>query len=670
MMATDFASLIRRYVSTEFLRQQLGNYGSLVLSAALHAGVLTAMAFCVLPEGTSHHLELNAVFDADGGLASGELVVRGETLPSLPTIDTSASLATPDAYSPLSDLDITLARLDLPTESATRPSVSSTDSSNEKAEAAAAAGSVEEAVDRVTGSMQGKLQTGDLLVVWLMDASYSWLDDRPRMITRLDAFLRRYGTESGSQHQLFNAVVSFGAGMKQRIAPTEASEAVLKSLRDLPADASGRENVFAAVEQCAATYRKVWRDRQLMIVVWTDESGDDAAKLEDTIRVCRNQGVSVSVVGPSAVLGAEMGLHFLGDPESRQVRPLPIRRGPDSPLPERLELDYWYLTQAPSHDFQAERGFRGAGLPSWYGGPDPNVPNHRCLAATDVALPSWYGGRNLKALVSGFSPYALTRLSRQTGGTYTIFDRDEDRPPFDAGAMRAYQPDYRSVEEYLHDVEVHPLRRAVIEAVLLTQNKGLGPPPTMLFGQWSDKPPYGFMRNYISPAKFGGKLRMMRRWLKSEADRTSRIVEQALACVGKPGAVENGLEDEYGAETAPRWQAWYDLTRGRLLATSVRLEEYRLTCDAVVQPGFLDATTNHLIFVPAVSMKSDSQFRHRAAEAERLLTRCVRENPGTPWAWLAQRELDYGLGISVRQYAIGHVVMAASSDPSPELPEF
>jgi len=670
MTITDVASVIRTLLGSEFLGRQFGKYGALVSSAGLHAGALLVLAFCVLPSGTSRNLELNAVFDMGEEHASGEFTVQDDAAPILPPSESVASLSFAGSHAELPDLNVALARFDLPATSETRPPAPSTVSRSRKAESQSAAGSAEEAVDRVTGSIQGKLQKGDLLVVWVMDASYSWLDDRQRMITRVDSFLSRFGGGTASQHQLLNAVVSFGAGMKPHVAPTGSSEPVLKSLRDLPVDASGKENVFTAVGQCVVRYRKEWRDRQLMIVVWTDESGDDAAKLEDTIRICRDQDASVSVVGPSAVLGAEMGLHSFVNSQSRQVRPLPIKRGPDSPLPERLQLGYWFLTQQPPTDLASPSGFQGAGMPSWYGGPDPNVPGHRCLAATEVALPSWYGGRDLKGLVSGFSPYALTRLTRQTGGTYTIFDRGEDRAPFGEGAMQAYLPDYRSIEEYQHDVESHPLRRAVMEAVKATQNKELGPPPTMLFGQWSETPPYGFMRNYIAPAKFGGKLRMMRRWLKAEADRTSRTVEQALVHVSQPRAVDDGLDHEYGAEQSPRWRAWYDLTRGRLLATSVRLEEYRLTCDAVVQPGFLDETTNHLIFVPSLDLKSNSEFRRRAEEAERLLTRCVRENPNTPWAWLAQRELDYALGIRVRQYAIGHVVMASSSTGQNEIPGF
>jgi hypothetical protein len=487
------------------------------------------------------------------------------------------------------------------------------------------------------------------------------VDKRQRVAIRLESFFRHLDGGADSHHQLLNAVVSFGAVMKQRVAPTAHRDPIVSSVSELPVDASGTENVFAAIGQCVSKYRRKCRDGQLMIVVWTDESGDDVAKLEDTIRICQDHGVSVSVVGPSAVLGADVGLHSFTDPQSQQIHQLPVRRGPDSALPERLDLDYWFLTQEPQPELELRSGFRGAGLPSWYGTDDLTVPGYHCIAALEVALPSWYGGRDLKGLVSGFGPYALTRLTLQTGGAYIIFDREEDRVLFPVDTMRAYLPDYRSVEECLHDVQSHPLRRAVMEAVKLTQNKKVGPPPTLLFGKQSESPPYGFMRTYLTPAGFVSNLRRNRLGLKAEADRTARIVEQALAHVAEPGSVERGLEYEYERENARRWRAWYDLTRGRLLATSIRLEEYRLTCDEVVKPGFLDETTNHLILVPSLEMRSDSDFRCRAEEAERLLMRCVRENPNTPWALLAQRELEYGLGINVRQHTLMHVEMPASS---------
>ena len=211
-------------------------------------------------------------------------------------------------------------------------------------------------------------------------------------------------------------------------------------------------------------------------------------------------------------------------------------------------------------------------------------------------------------MVSGFSPYALTRLTLQTGGSYTIFDRDEDRGPFRPDAMREYVPDYRSSKAYLQDVQSHPLRQGVMEAVKVVQGKDLGPPEMMMFVKRL-KSTQQLIRLYYPPTQFASKFRGMRRTFHRDANRTSRFVEQALAHVSEAGEIKTGMEYEYTREESKRWRAWYDLTRGRLLATSVRLEEFRLTCDQVAEPGFLNATTNHAIFLPGVDMKSDSNFR-------------------------------------------------------------
>ena len=47
---------------------------------------------------------------------------------------------------------------------------------------------VEEAVDRVTAGIRGRLEKGDLLVIWLLDASNSLVDDRQRVAERLKSF--------------------------------------------------------------------------------------------------------------------------------------------------------------------------------------------------------------------------------------------------------------------------------------------------------------------------------------------------------------------------------------------------------------------------------------------------------------------------------------------------
>ena len=71
---------------------------------------------------------------------------------------------------------------------------------------------------------------------------------------------------------------------------------------------------------------------------------------------------------------------------------------------------------------------------------------------------------------------------------------------------------------------------------------------------------------------------------------------------------------------------------------------------------------------PTSTMKSGQEFHAKAEEAKRLLSRCVREHRNTPWAYLAQRELDYALGISVEQMALQPT--GATPSVKPSLPRF
>ena len=139
----------------------------------------------------------------------------------------------------------------------------------------------------------------------------------------------------------------------------------------------------------------------------------------------------------------------------------------------------------------------------------------------------------------------------------------------------------------------------------------------------------------------------------------SYIIEQALAQFGK-----GDMEDEYDKEMSPRWRAWYDLNRGRLLAMSVRHREYILTCQTILQNlRSLKPDTNRLVFHPSNKYKSGTEIESRAREAYRLLARCLMNNADTPWSYLAQWELDHELGLSVEEIAIP--VPQPSRGPAP-----
>jgi hypothetical protein len=508
------------------------------------------------------------------------------------------------------------------------------------------AGSVEEAVDGVVGDIRGRLERGDLLAVWLFDASISLLDDRRRVAERLHSMFDAIAASSPS-HTLRNAAVAFGGSTRPLVGPTTNGARIVNAVRDVPIDRSGTENVLAAVESVVNKYTR-HSQHQMMVVVWTDESGDDLDKLEAVIDACRQHDVAVSVVGPSAMLSRKMGTHVFRDPSRGKVLFLPIERGPDSATSQRLHLPYWYATS----------------MPPWAAAAAPNGA---------AGLPSWYGGEQMERLSSGFGPYALTRLALATGGTYTVFDAPADRGPFRLETMRPYRPDYRRSSFIADDLQRHPLRQAVLDVVARSlETDGLGPPAPAFFAAGPAKPGGPRMTIYYPPSRFHARLRGEMKRQRTQAKEALAMVDGLVARFGP-----DGMEEEYQQETSPRWRAWYDLTRGRLLAASVRYAEYAVLADLLSRRGSLATETNHILLRSSQNLRGPDAVHARADEARRLLHRCVEMNPHTPWAYLAQRELDHPLGIDIRQVvlpppvavpAVGGPVAPAGPTPQPSLP--
>ena len=471
--------------------------------------------------------------------------------------------------------------------------------------------SVEGATGGVVGEILGELNLGNLLVVWLFDQSISLVDDRQRVAVKLaELFEETEGRAAETEHVLTNAAVAFGAQFQQLVAPTQAHQRIVKAVSQVPTDESGLEHVFGAVAWSVEKYGKR-SDARVLIVVWTDESGDDVGQLEETIALCHKRNVSVSVVGPSAILGRKEGTHSWVHQPSGQVFQLGVMRGPDCVLPERLTLPYWWPTRGPQGS--------GVGL-GWNRGSN---------------LPPWYGGVQLEGLASGVGPYGLTRLALETGGTYTIFDRPLDRGPFRLERMRPYAPDYRAAEVVARELRYRPIPRAVLLAVdVLMRQSPVLQPANDYFG-----------RRYQSPLQFRGQLKNA---LKMEAARATQHLQTIEAALNAFGT--DGLEGDYDEEPAPRFRAWYDVTRGRLLAAAVRYTEFIQACDLTMRS--LNEGTNRIVLVPSADLRGGSITRNLGQDAERLLRRCAEDHADTPWAYLAERELDYPLGIDLQQAVI------------------
>ena len=231
------------------------------------------------------------------------------------------------------------------------------------------------------GDMAKRFEEGDTLVVWMFDASNSMSGDRlaaSKEMGRVFSELARLTKDRPYLHK--QSLIWFGSGSTLWVPPTRKWSKLAKAVPEIPNDPTGVENVFAALEHAIPEYRKHW-DKQLMFIIWTDESGNDVHRLESTVALCREHDVSVSVVGPTAVLGRRLGLQCF-DINQRWSWWLPVDKGPDSGVPQLAQLPYWF------------------------GGPLPN------------------------AMPSGFGPYSLVRLSQATGGSFTVYDREKERGPF------------------------------------------------------------------------------------------------------------------------------------------------------------------------------------------------------------------------------------------------
>ena len=195
------------------------------------------------------------------------------------------------------------------------------------------------------------------------------------------------------------------------------------------------------------------------------------------------------------------------------------------------------------------------------------------------------------------------------------------RLSFDPDAMREYRPDWVSADQYQKSLQKDPIRNAVFLAAQVTQQNlpgqpGLGFPPadTAEFKEAMD-------RNQETIA------------------RIEYTVNEALVPITQVAKLRD-------RETSRRWQAHYDLIRGRLLAMKVRCAEYQTACAKMRKDPlkFQDAKSNAWRLEPTEQILSGDKVARVAQEARVLLRRVVDDHPNTPWALLAKRELKDPFG--------------------------
>jgi hypothetical protein len=463
------------------------------------------------------------------------------------------------------------------------------------------------AVDRITHEIILSLEQRKTLVVWLFDQSGSLTRQRSMIRERFERIydelgvIEAAGNPAFSKHDdkpLLTAVVAFGNNVTLVTPkPTDNINEIQEAIANIPQDDSGVERVFSAVSMTLEKFRGLRTpdpktkqpERNVMIVVFTDEVGDDQEQgLEETVKLSRRYTVPVYVVGVPAPFGRSETLVKWVDPDPNYDQTPQwgrVNQGPESYLPERIRLT------SPG-DIDAD-----------------------------------------EPIDSGFGPYSLTRLAYETGGIYFAVhpNRNVNRAVsrgeieefsahlkyfFDPSVMRNYRPDYVSKDEYVRRVSQNKARMALIQAAQRS------PTSTM------DAPQLRFVKT--DEAAFVNAL--------SEAQKTAAKLEpkiEELYQILKLG------EADREKENVLRWEAGYDLAMGKVMAAKARTEGYNGML-ALAKRGlnFKDPQSNTWVLEPSDEVSLGSQMEKVAEKAKEYLQRVVDEHSGTPWAMLAQRELD------------------------------
>jgi hypothetical protein len=504
--------------------------------------------------------------------------MRVEAPPSI-AVATQADAAKGAAGPELSRGSVTLAGgIALPTVTSLGQSVAIRGTGSEQV------GNVEGAVDRVAVEILRQMERGRTLVVWAFDASGSLVAERQRLGKYIDgvyAHIARmdpeHRVEAGA---LLTAVVGFGKERKILTAePTVDRQTIASAIAAVPLDTSGVETTFQTVVDIArkwGTFKRDGEPYRLMIVVVTDEVGDDEERLDDAISAARAVKAPVYVLGSAALFGRVEGYQNYTDPKTGHTYyNLPVRQGPESLLPEMIRLPFWY--DGPQYEF----------------------------------------------LDAGFGPYALSRLAGATGGIYFVTRMGSTRVTFDPAGMREYRPDWVSKPQYVAAVNKHPVREAVLRAAMITQQQLPGQ-PSLRFPAVDDGPDF-----------------------KEAMKRNQEVVARAEYTVNMALEPITAVAKKRDHETSRRWQAHYDLIRGRLLAMKLRCYEYNAACARMQKDPlkFTSPKSNAWRLAPTDQLSSGgTKAEAVAAEAKALLKRVVTDHPGTPWALLAQRELKDPFG--------------------------
>ena len=470
------------------------------------------------------------------------------------------------------------------------------------------------AIDRLSLEIARSLEDAPTTVCWVFDQSVSLAGQRQEIASRLKRVFRElsHDSQGDAPAGLTNLVLAYGQRFKFIVnKPTRVSSEVVEAIQGIEVDNSGVEKTFtairAAAERLSAT-RRVGRSNG-MIIVFTDEVGDDQSLADQVATICRRLGVSVCVVGVPAPFGQRfIEMKYVEfDPTYASVEDWAVvEQGPETLFPEAIQISNNSLSN--------------------------------------------------EAIDSGFGPFSLSKLCYQTGGVYiavhanrNLRGRVPDRATapmssriryfFDQELLRDYQPDYVSATKLRQKVASNAAKQSLVTAAAATNLRPMVSPET------------------VFPKKSEGELAN----LLSLAQRSAAVLQPRVDAIYSQ--LLRGLPDRERIEEE-RWKAGFDLAMGRILAMKVRTDAYNLML-ARAKSGmqFQRPKSDTWVLRPSDVVNVGSRTEKYADQAREYLRKVVEDHPGTPWAFLAKRELGQPLG-----YAWDEIHTGINDPPKPRPP--
>ena len=469
-------------------------------------------------------------------------------------------------------------------------------------EAQAIADTYQEAMDRITQEILGRLAKGKVLVIWVHDQSGSMKDDRDEINARIDRVYQELGVASSAKGDaLLTAVTSYGATYNSihTKQPTSNIDEIHAAMDAVPIDESGIEMMCQGISFAIQQHKNYGRqgNRQMMLVCVTDESGDPTTNhqyLESTIAESKASHCPIYFLGRESVFGYPYARMRWEDPKTGLPFWLQIERGPETPLPELLQID---------------------GL-------------HRRWDANS----------------SGFGPYEQCRMARQTGGVFFMLPSPEtnlvgrDNRKYALEQMRPYLPSLEARADYITERDANEMHRFLWKIIL-----DLNP---------YDKSKTGSNRVEVRLDHFSLKRDEFAKQAREEMEIAAKMIsylkeaEKALEKVAPMRAVE----------ASPRWRANYDLMMAQVVSYQVRLYQYGLALDAFSKNpapvknihGAKRPTTNWDI-APRKEMFDEEKFTDQIQKARDLYARVITEHAGTPYENRAKYEISRQYGLWFRE---------------------